>query len=93
MSAGDGAHIGMINSDAVEIMCRWIYALFKAFERVQRLGDWKQPKGAGKWKTKVMWHLADEYDAIALEDQELQDDDVVQGHQAGFRAEGSGVAH
>ena len=53
-------------------MCRRVYALWKAFEDVNNINDWKQPCGSsGKWKSKVKWHLADEYDALALEGAEL----------------------
>eukprot|EP00969_Alexandrium_andersonii_P229657 10142368-Alexandrium_andersonii.AAC.1 len=66
----------VINSDAAEIMCRRVYAIWKAFDKVAKLSDWKQPKGAGKWRSKAQRHLADEYDAIALENGELQVDEA-----------------
>ena len=71
------AEAEFINSDAVEVMARRMYALYRAFEKVHKMSDWKQPRGQqGKWKTKVQWHLADEYDAVALADGELRVDDA-----------------
>jgi len=65
----------LINSDAIEIICRRVYGLFRAFDNVHRLSDWKAPKGAGgKWRTKVQWDLADQYDVLALDSGELRID-------------------
>ena len=50
--------------------------------KVKKLADWKQPRGqAGqKWKTKVQWAIADEYDALALQTSDVMieeaDDEV-----------------
>ena len=59
----------MVNSQAVEVICRRLYGLFRAFENAKKQSDWKQPRGEGgkRWKSKVRWELADEYDAVALE--------------------------
>eukprot|EP00959_Pyramimonas_sp_CCMP1952_P129409 2706342-Pyramimonas_sp.AAC.1 len=55
----------MVNSQAVEVICRRLCGLFRAFENVKKLSDWKQPRGEGgkRWKSKLRWELADEYDA------------------------------
>eukprot|EP00969_Alexandrium_andersonii_P064978 2861495-Alexandrium_andersonii.AAC.1 len=54
---------------AVEVICRKIYGLLRAFENVHCEGDWRQPKGsgAGKWKSRVKWTLLKEYDVQSLE--------------------------
>ena len=63
-----GEKFEMTNSDSVEVMCRRVYAFWKAFEDVQQIGDWKQPRGSsGKWKSKVKWGFLKEYDVKALE--------------------------
>ena len=61
-------NVDLVNSEAMEIVCRRIHGLKRAFEGVRRLSDGKQPKGpAGqKWKTKVKWELCDQYDIRAL---------------------------
>ena len=68
----------MINSEAVEVICRRIYGLFRAWENVDKLSDWKQPRGESgkKWRSKVRWDLADEYDALALEGDDLMIDEA-----------------
>ena len=56
---------------AVEVLCRRIYGLIKAFEEVQEEGDWKMPRNAPKtWRTKVKWQLLKEYDVQSLESSE-----------------------
>ena len=67
----------MINSSAVESLCRRVYAIFKAFERVNTRTDWERPKNqTGKaWKTKVDWYLADQYYTIEDDDVGFQDAD------------------
>ena len=59
----------IVNLSAVEVICRKLYGLLRAFEDVKCEADWKQPKGSGsgKWKTKVKWALLQEYDVQALE--------------------------
>ena len=59
----------IINLSAVEVICRKIYGLLRAFEDVKSEADWKQPKGSGsgKWRSKVKWQLLQEYDVQALE--------------------------
>eukprot|EP00959_Pyramimonas_sp_CCMP1952_P211460 4425303-Pyramimonas_sp.AAC.1 len=37
----------MVNSQAVEVICRRLYDLFRAFENVKKQSDWKQPRGEG----------------------------------------------
>ena len=61
--------VEIVNLQAVEVICRKLYGLLKAFEDVKCEADWKQPKGAGsgKWKSKVKWQLLQEYDVKALE--------------------------
>ena len=71
-----GENSDMINADSVEVMCRRVYALWKAFEDVQKVSDWRQPRGQAKWKSKVKWHLAEEYDALSLEAAELSIDEA-----------------
>ena len=56
---------------AVEVMCRRIYGLIKAFEEVNEEADWKMPRGGPKnWKSKVKWQLLKEYDVQSLESSE-----------------------
>ena len=59
----------IVNLSAVEVICRKLYGLLRAFEDVKCEADWKQPKGSGsgKWKTKVKWALLQEYVVQALE--------------------------
>ena len=71
-----GESSDMINADSVEVMCRRVYALWKAFEDVHKVSDWRQPRGQAKWKSKVKWHLAEEYDALSLEAAELSIDEA-----------------
>ena len=40
----------IINLSAVEVLCRKIYGLLRAFEDVKCEADWKQPKGSGSGK-------------------------------------------
>ncbi|CAK0903468.1 unnamed protein product [Prorocentrum cordatum] len=49
----------MINSEAVEVICRRIYGLFRAWEQVSKMSDWKQPKGEGgkKWPSALALHV------------------------------------
>eukprot|EP00959_Pyramimonas_sp_CCMP1952_P256721 5363353-Pyramimonas_sp.AAC.1 len=51
----------MIKSEAVEVMGRRIYGLFRAGENVGKLSDWKQLRGESgkKWRSKARWDLAD----------------------------------
>ena len=61
----------IINMPAVEVLCRRIYGLIKAFEDVTEEADWKMPRHAGKtWKRKVKWQLLKEYDVQSLESSE-----------------------
>ena len=65
----DGVPYDMVNSQAVEVIARRLRGLFRAFEGVRRQSDWKQPEGAPgqRWKSRVRWEFANEYDALALE--------------------------
>ena len=78
MAANLDRMLDMVNSQAVEVICRRLYGLFRAFENAKKQSDWKQPRGEGgqRWKSKVRWELADEYDAVALADGELRVDDA-----------------
>ena len=68
----------MINQDSVEIIARRMYGVYRAFERVKSQSDWKAPKGqpGQKWKTEVVWHLADEYDVLAMQNADIQIDEA-----------------
>ena len=65
----DSASAEVINMPAVEVVCRKVYGLIRAFEDVKSENDWKMPKGAnaGKWKSKVKWTLLQEYDVKFLD--------------------------
>ena len=62
-----------INTEGVEIICRRLHGIRRAFGNVKRQADWKQPRGQGgqKWKSKVNWELCDQYDIRALDAEEL----------------------
>jgi hypothetical protein len=61
-----------INTEACEVLCRRLYALKRAFQNVQSLQDWKQPKGGAgsKWKSKVHWDLIGEIDVSSMNSNE-----------------------
>ena len=63
----------IINSEAVEILTRRVHGLQLAFRDVKKLSDWKQPRGQGgqKWRSKVQWHLCDQYDIRALDEEDM----------------------
>ena len=65
----DSASAEVINMPAVEVVCRKVYGLIRAFEDVKSENDWKMPRGAnaGKWKSKVKWTLLQEYDVKLLD--------------------------
>ena len=58
----------------MEVICRKIYGLLRAFDDAKSEADWKRPKGqAGqKWKSKVAWDLCAQYDVRSLDENELQ---------------------
>ena len=57
----------MLNYQSIEMLCRRIYAIEKAFEAVEKESDWKAPRNAGKtWKSKVAYHMLDEIDLRSL---------------------------
>ena len=62
-----------MNSEAVEILTRRIHGLQLAFRDVRKLSDWKQPRGQSgqKWRSKVQWHLCDQYDIRALDEEDM----------------------
>jgi hypothetical protein len=74
----------VVNSEAVEILCRRMHGIKRAFSDVHCANDWKQPRGqqGQKWKSRVKWELCDQYDIRALDSEELNipeaDDEVKQ---------------
>ena len=58
-----GQHDELINSSAAELTCLRLYSIFRAYENVNCLADWRRPKAAhgGKWRSKVNWNYAEEY--------------------------------
>ena len=67
-----GKDESIVNMSAVEVLCRRIYGLIKAFEDVVEEADWKMPRNgnAKTWKSKVKWALLKEYDVQSLESSE-----------------------
>ena len=63
----------IVNSEAVEILTRRIHGLQLAFRDVRKMSDWKQPRGQSgqKWRSKVQWHLCDQYDIRALDEEDM----------------------
>ena len=56
-----------MNLPAVEVICRKLYGLARAFEDVHSEADWKQPRDhKGKWSSKIKWQLLREYDVRSL---------------------------
>ena len=53
----------LVNSAAAESICRRVYAIFKAYEKVFCLSDWQRPKNQSRqmWKSKANWTLANQY--------------------------------
>jgi hypothetical protein len=64
-----------LETQGCEMLARRLYAIKRAFREVHHLGDWKAPKGAGagKWRSKIRWDLAEEIDWQTLE---AEDEDV-----------------
>ena len=71
----------LVNNQSAELICRRLYSLLKAYERVNKLEDWQRPKNQSgqKWKSKVDWMLGDMYFKIDEEENEIPEaDDEVQ---------------
>ena len=71
----------LVNNGSSELITRRLYALLKAYERVNRLEDWQRPKNqaGGKWKSKVDWMLSDMYFQVDADQHEVPEaDDEVQ---------------
>ena len=71
----------LVNNQSAELICRRLYSLLKAYERVNKLEDWQRPKNQSgqKWKSKVDWMLGDMYFKIYEEENEIPEaDDEVQ---------------
>ena len=53
----------LVNNQSAELVCRRLYAIFKAYEKVTKLEDWQRPKNqsGNKWPSKVDWVLGDMY--------------------------------
>ena len=62
-----------MNSEAVEILTRRTHGLQLAFREVRKLSYRKQPRGQSgqKWRSKVQWHLCDQYDIRALDEEDM----------------------
>ena len=61
----------MVNMQSVEVICRTMYGLQKAWSRVTEKDDWERPKvlpQGQKWESKVQWELAKEYDITPQDD-------------------------
>ena len=66
-----GQNVDVVNLPAVEVICRKLYGLVRAFEDVQSEAGWKQPRDhKGKWSSKIKWQLLHEYDVRSLESTE-----------------------
>ena len=66
-----GQNVDVVNLPAVEMICRKLYGLARAFEDVHSEADWKQPPDhKGKWPSKIKWQLLREYDVRPLESTE-----------------------
>ena len=71
----------IVNSSSAELICRRLYSLMKAYEKVQKLDDWQRPKNQSgqKWKSKVDWMLGDMYFSMECGGPEIPEaDDEVQ---------------
>ena len=60
----------MVKYDSLEVMCRRACAFWDAFDGVRDIGHWHQPRGQATGKCKAKRHLAEDYDAQALEGSE-----------------------
>jgi hypothetical protein len=68
----------LVNMESVEMMCRTLYGMQKAWHKVSERQDWERPKGlaAGtKWESKVAWELAKEYEIGPEEDDDMPEID------------------
>ena len=67
----------LVNSGSAELVCRRLYAILKAYERVNKLEDWQRPKNQSgqKWKSKVDWMLGDLYFKVGDDDTEIREAD------------------
>ena len=72
----------LVNSRSAELVTLRIYSITKAYQNVERMGDWKRPSGqAGqKWKSKVNWLLAEQYFKVDEPDTLIEeaDDEVTE---------------
>ena len=63
--------LDMVNLQSVEMICRAMYGLQKAWSRVHEKEDWERPKTlpqGQKWESKVQWELAKEYEITPDDD-------------------------
>ena len=61
----------IVNMSAVEVICRKIHGLIRAFDDVKCEDDWKAPRNhPGQWRSKVRWGLYRDYDVHSLESDE-----------------------
>ena len=72
----------LVNSRSAELVTLRIYSIMKAYQNVERLGDWKRPAGQSgqKWKSKVNWLLAEQYFKVDEPDTLIEeaDDEVTE---------------
>ena len=70
----------IVHSAAMEILTRRIHGLQRAFRDVRKMSDWKQPGGqhGQNWRSKVQWHLCDQYDFRALDEEDMAVGPVVE---------------
>ena len=78
-----GQHDDLINSQVAELTCLRLYSIWKAYERVTCMNDWRRPKAqsGGKWRSKVDWSLAEEYlrlDADPTTENRRADEEVME---------------
>ena len=55
-----------INYETTEVAFRRLHGIERAFAQVSQLSDWKAPRGAKAWKTRIQHAVLDEIDARKL---------------------------
>ena len=51
---------GLLNKVATERLCRKVFGLIQAYDKITCMADWSRPRGkdGDKWKSKVNWDAA-----------------------------------
>jgi hypothetical protein len=68
----------LVNMESVEMICRTLYGMQKAFMKVKERSDWERPKSlasGSKWESKVSWELFREYDIMPEDDDAMPEID------------------